>query len=123
MSARKDERIIQSLTDIDFYKFTMGQLIFHRYPDVPVKYGFKNRTKAARLARFIKEDDLRRELDHAMTLDFNNSDLHYLRGTNEYSERMFKEDYLEFLRKFRLPSYRLKWGDEEFNLEFSGLFS
>ena len=39
-----------------------------------------------------------------MTLEFNNSELHYLRGTNEYSERMFKEDYLEFLRKFKQKS-------------------
>lgn len=109
--------------DIDFYKFTMGQLVFHRYLDVPVKYSLKVRTAGTVMARRIKEDDLRKELDHAMTLGFNNSELHYLRGTNEYSERMFKEDYLEFLRKFKLPSYRLEWGDEEFNLEFPGIWA
>lgn len=120
MDTRRDERIIQSLMDIDFYKFTMGQFVFHRYPDVKVKYSLKVRTAGVAMARRIKEDDLRRELDHAMTLGFNNSELHYLRGTNEYSERMFKEGYLEFLRKFRLPSYRLIWGDDEFTLEFPG---
>ena len=93
--------IIESLLDIDFYKFTMGQLIFHRYPDVPVKYALKVRTKNVRLATHISEADLRRELDHVQTLRFKNSELHYLRGTNEYSDRMFKEDYLEFLKILR----------------------
>lgn len=120
MRTQRDEPIIQSLLDIDFYKFTMGQLVFHRYPDIDVKYSLKVRTAGVALARRIKEEDLRKELDHAMILSFNNSDLHYLRGTNEYSDRMFKEDYLEFLRKLRLPPYRLTWSDDEFSLEFSG---
>lgn len=119
----KDPRVFQSLMDIDFYKFTMGQLIFHHYPDIPVKYAFKNRTKGVALAKRIREVDLRRELDYVMMLGFDNSDLHYLRGTNEYSDRMFKEDYLEFLRKLRLPPYRLEWGDDEFVIEFSGKWS
>ena len=36
--------IIQSLLDSDFYKFTMGHWVFKRYPHVPVRYAFKNRT-------------------------------------------------------------------------------
>ena len=30
--------IIKSLLDVDFYKFTMGQMVFLRYPDVRVTY-------------------------------------------------------------------------------------
>ncbi len=115
--------IIQSLLDADFYKFTMGQLVFHRYPDVPVKYAFKNRTIKVPLARFIKERDLRRELDHVRELRFSDSELHYLRGTNEYSERMFKEDYLDFLRQLKLPPYDLRQVDGQYELEFSGRWS
>lgn len=115
--------IITSLLDTDFYKFTMGQLVFHRYKDVPVKYAFINRTRGVPLADLISEEDLRRELDHVRTLRFNHSDLHYLRGTNEYSERMFKEDYLQFLKTLELPPYRLMRSGSSYFLEFSGKWS
>ncbi len=115
--------IIESLLDIDFYKFTMGQLIFHRYPDVPVKYALKVRTKNVRLATHISEADLRRELDHVQTLRFKNSELHYLRGTNEYSDRMFKEDYLEFLKNLALPYYALVRVGDDYELTFEGLWA
>lgn len=112
--------IIQSLMDIDFYKFTMGQLVFKRYANVPVKYAFKNRTPNVRLADIIDEKELRQELDYARTLRFNNSELHYLRGTNEYQERMFAEGYLEFLKNFQMPGYRLEKLDGNYQLEFFG---
>lgn len=115
--------IIRSLLDIDFYKFTMGQLVFHKYADVPVRYAFKNRTASVRLPDFVGEEDLRRELDHVRTLCFNNSELHYLRGTNEYGDRMFAEDYLEFLKNLRLPPYHLVVTDGTLILEFSGKWS
>lgn len=103
---------IESLLDTDFYKFTMGQLIFHRYRSVPVKFALTIRTKGVGYANIVSEEDLRRELDYARTLRFTNNDLDYLRGTNEYGDRMFKEDYLDFLKNFQLPPYHLeKIGD------------
>lgn len=115
--------IIESLLDMDFYKFTMGQLIFHKYKDVPVTYTLTNRTKGVHLADYIDEKDIRREFDHVMGLSFGNSDLHYLRGTNEYGERMFKEDYLEFLRAFRLPSYHIEKRGNDYHVEFKGAWA
>ena len=112
--------IITSLLDIDFYKFTMGQLVLHRYPDVLVRYAFKNRTSSVKISEFVSEEDLRHELDEARKLRFNNSELHYLRGTNEYGGRMFEEDYLEFLRGFELPEYRLEVVDGELVIEVAG---
>ena len=114
--------IIKSLLDTDFYKFTMGQLVFQRYPDVEVAFGLINRSHAS-LARFIREDDLRRELDHVRSLRLNNSELHYLRGTNEYGERMFREDFLQFLRELELPPYDLERVGDDYRLEFSGPWS
>ena len=123
MSQTAFRPIITSLLDTDFYKLTMGQVVYHRYPDVPVKYAFTNRTKHIRLADIISEKDLRRELNHAMTLRFNKTELHYLRGTNEYSDRMFREDYLDFLGRFSLPPYELRFADGQIQLEFSGRWS
>ena len=112
--------IIESLLDTDFYKFTMGQVIFKRYPDVAVRFALKNRTEGIFLADVIPEVDLRAELDHVHSPRFTKTALHYLRGTNEYGERMFDEPYLEFLGQLRLPPYELKVVDRNYVLEFSG---
>ncbi len=112
---------VERLLDIDFYKFTMGQLVQRKYPDVPVRYSLRCRTKEVALAEEMDEGDLRKELDHAMSLGFSTSELHYLRGTNEYAERMFSENYLAFLSNLHLPPYTLeRSGDGQFMLEFPG---
>lgn len=120
MEVCNHEPIIQSLLDTDFYKFTMGQLVFQKFRDVPVTFGFKNRTRGIKLAAVINEDELRRELDNVRTLRFTRAELHYLRGTDEYSDRMFREDYLQFLKNLELPPYRLERSGDSYCLEFSG---
>ncbi len=99
--------IINSLLEQDFYTFSVGQWVWKHYPDAQVTFALRNRTKDVPLGRIIDRGELKEELDHERSLRFGNTDLHYLRGTNEYSERMFVEPYLEFLRDFRLPEYRL----------------
>jgi len=116
----KDEPIINSLLDEDFYKFSMGQLIFEKHCHVPVRFKFSNRTKGISLPKIIPIEQLREQLDHVRTLRFNNSELHYLRGTNEYQERMFRENYLQHLQHLRLPEYDLEYIGDEINLEFPG---
>lgn len=116
--------IINSLLDTDFYKFTMGQLVFLKHRDVPVKYAFKNRTKGVRLGLVVDEKELRAELDHVMSLRFNNSELRYLRGAiDDHNDRMFHEEYLQFLGDLRLPPYKLSMDSNEFVLEFEGKWS
>jgi nicotinate phosphoribosyltransferase len=116
--------IIRSFLDVDFYKSTMGQFAFHRHPEVEVRYGSKNRTKGVRLAEIIDPGQLREELDWTRdNIRANKSELHYLRGTNEYAERMFKEDYLEFLGGLSLTDYYLEVVDGNFVLEFAGPWS
>ncbi len=108
--------VINSLLDTDFYKFTMAQLIFRSYGGIRVEFSLIDRSHAP-LARFIDEGELRGELNHIRTLCFNNTDLHYLRGTNEYGERMFGED---FLKNLELPSYTLERKGESYDLSFEG---
>ena len=121
----KDQPIITSLMDIDFYKLTMGQLIFLKYPNVDTLFRFLNRTKSIPLSRHIDIGELREQLQHVQTLRVNNTELHYLRGTNEYGERMFREPYLEFLRDLRLPDFELSVdpSDEQPRLFFPGPWS
>ena len=115
-----DRPIIRSLLDTDFYKFTMGLLVFLKYKDVPVRYAFKNRTTSVLLVEYIDEGELREQLDACRQLRFNKSELHYLRGTNEYGQRMFTEEYLEFLASLQLPDYQLEEVHGQYRLEFAG---
>jgi nicotinate phosphoribosyltransferase len=121
---KKDKPIIDSPLDTDIYKHTMGQFVFLRYPDVLVRYAFKNRTKDVKLGKLIDLDQLREELDHFKNkVSYNNTELHYLRGTNEYQERMFVEPYLEFLKSLKVPDYDLETVDGDIKLEFAGKWS
>jgi nicotinate phosphoribosyltransferase len=120
MIKRKDEPIILHAADIDFYKDTMGQLAFLMYPNVEVVYAFKNRTKSALLGRTIDQGQLREELDAAQAVRWSNSELHYLRGTNEYQERMFREEFLQFKKRLCMPGYHLEFNGDQFSLECPG---
>lgn len=119
MNLMSEGPIIQSLLDTDFYKFTMAQLVFQRYRNVEVTFSLINRSKAP-LAEIIREQDLRRELDHALKLRFTDRELHYLSAVNEYRERMFGEDFLQFLRDKELPSHNLERVGNDYKLEFTG---
>jgi nicotinate phosphoribosyltransferase len=112
--------IVRSRLEPDFYKFTMGQLIWRRYPQVRTTFTFQCRTPKARIGDVIDIGELREQFDHARALTFTNSELHYLRGTNEYQQRMFDEDYLDFLRGLRLPEYRIARRGAELELVFEG---
>ena len=112
--------IIRSRLEPDFYKFTMGQLIWRRYRDVETTFSLRNRTPKAKLGEVIDLGELREQMDHARSLSFTNSELHYLRGTNEYQQRMFDEDFLEFLRGLRLPDYHVERRGRDLDLSFTG---
>jgi nicotinate phosphoribosyltransferase len=119
-----DEPIINSMLDIDFYKFSMGRLIHELHPNVPVTLSFKNRTKDVRLLKHVDINELREQLEFVRKyVKFGNTDLHYLRGTNEYRERMFPEPYLQFLKNMSLPEFDLRNIGGELFLVFYGKWS
>ncbi len=113
--------IIRSLLDTDFYKFLMHQFIWMLYPDVPVTFGLINRTTSERLADVIPETVLRRQLDHVRNLRFRENELVWLAGNKFYGRRdIFRADYIEYLRDFQLPPYRLETKDGQYVLTFEG---
>lgn len=113
--------IIRSLLDTDFYKFLMHQFIWMLYPKVPVTFGLINRTTTERLADVIPEAVLRRQLDHCRDLSFRENELIWLAGNKFYGRRdIFKADYIEYLRAFRLPDYHLETKDGQYVLTFEG---
>jgi len=118
---RRDEPIITSLLDTDFYVFTMLQLVWQKHRNVKVKSAFMNRTKT-RLADAIDMSELRENLDHLRQLTLTESELRYLRGTtkNDAGERMFCEEFLQDLRKPYLCDFDLYKRDGQIDLTFEG---
>jgi nicotinate phosphoribosyltransferase len=97
--------IITSLLDTDLYKFTMGQVVLHKYPSAMVRYRFKCRNKMD-LAEHIEE--IRSEIRSLCTLRFNREELDFLRTIP-----FLKPDFIEYLRLLSLnPDYVNVYIDE-----------
>ena len=87
--------IIHSLLDTDLYKFTMMQVVLHRFPGARVEYRFKCRNPGVDLARYASQ--IREEIRHLCQLQFREAELAYLR-----SMRFIKSDFVDFLGLFKL---------------------
>jgi nicotinate phosphoribosyltransferase len=87
--------IIQSLLDTDLYKFTMMQVVLHRFPGARVEYRFKCRNPGVDLAQFAGQ--IRDEVRQLCQLRFKDAELAYLR-----SMRFIKSDFVDFLGLFQL---------------------
>ncbi len=117
----EDKPIITSWLDSDFYDFTQGDLIHLHHIDVPVELSFVNRTSSVRLADMIDIGELREQLSFYQNIGFRSGEIHYLSGTYEYGQPMFRFEYTEFLRNLRkLPDFYLTARNGQFDLRFFG---
>ena len=90
--------IIHSLLDTDLYKFTMLQVVLHKFPQTHSVYHFRCRNldqTVYPLAEIL--DDLNEQLDYLCQLSFKEDELQYLRGL-----RFIKSDFVDYLELFQL---------------------
>ena len=85
--------IIHSLLDIDFYKLTMAQVAWKHFRNVPVTYGFKNRTISVPLALWIRREDLEAEFESVRRLCFTEEEIAYLRESEFIKRGLFGEEF------------------------------
>lgn len=106
--------IIHSLLDTDLYKFTMLQVVLHKFPQTHSVYHFRCRNledTVYPLTDILSEMD--EQLDHLCTLKFKDDELQYLR-----SFRFIKSDFVDYLELFQLKRRFIKTGiDEEGRLD------
>lgn len=113
--------IIQSLLDLDFYKLTMAQLAWRLHREVPVRYGFTNRTKKVRIADTVPIEVLRDELAHVRTLRPTAEEIGYLRESRHVPRGLFGEDFLKFFEGVRLPEVEIETTPNgQYRLETAG---
>lgn len=114
---------VRSLLDLDFYKFTMGQVIHRNNPDNLVTFKLKVRDTSVKLFQYLDLEELRTAFDYAVSLFFRKTDQYYLRGMNLYQQNMFGEGYLDFLKSLRLPDYSIIKVDGIVEIKFTGPWS
>ena len=117
----KLDPIIRSLLDTDIYKLLMLQTIWKLSPATNVTFSVINRTQSVRIADEVDEQELRAQLDHARQVGLTNKEHIWLAGNTFYGKtRLFKEDFLSWLRKFRLPEYQLRTHEGQYYIDFHG---
>jgi len=88
--------IINSRTDVDAYKFSMGQVVFHNYTDVSVRYKFTCRTPNVDLTPFINE--IREQIDHLKNLTFDPLELQIMQVKMPW----IQQDFIQYLSNSKL---------------------
>ena len=96
--------IIQSLLDTDLYKFTMLQVVLHKFPQTHSVYHFRCRNLEDTVYPLTDIlDDLDEQLNYLCQLKFKEDELLYLR-----SLRFIKSDFVDYLELFQLKRRFIK---------------
>lgn len=86
------KQIITHLTDTDFYKFSMGQAIFHQFNTDETTWTFKCRNKDVYFTPEMT-DEITEQIKAYCNLKFTEEELNYLS-----SIKWLRKDYIDFLR-------------------------
>lgn len=91
----KLDRIITSLLEIDMYKLSMGQAIYHQFSNYLTQWSFKCRNTNV---HFTKEmvQEIKDQIEAYCSLSFEEEDLKYLSKI-----KWLKRDYIDFLRLWK----------------------
>lgn len=92
------DQIINSLLEVDAYKFSMSQAIYHQFPDYKTTWTFKCRNKDVIFTRNMV-DEIKCQIKMYCELRFTEDELEYLR-----SIKWIKDSYIDFLRLWH-PRY------------------
>ena len=95
---RKLNTIINSLLETDLYKFSMGQAIYHQFPEYMTTWTFKCRNKDVKFTSEMVEE-IKEQIKAYCKLRFTEDELAYLD-----SIPWFKGSYINFLRLWQ-PRY------------------
>lgn len=87
--------IITSLLETDLYKFSMGQAIYHQFPNYMTTWSFKCRNEDVTFTKEMVEE-IKEQIKAFCKLSFTEEELLYLRNI-----KWFKHSYIDFLRLWK----------------------
>lgn len=105
--------IIERLTDTDFYKFTIGQYIYHKHPTDIAKWAFKCRNNNIKFTPEMIQE-IKEQIDYFCTLKFTQDELDYLK-TIKFIKRDYIENYLRYWQPDRNEIHINEIGMQAYN--------
>lgn len=115
MKSMKDLSV-KSPLDVDFYKYTMAYFVWKFFPNVIVKYEFKNRTKDVPLGHLLLP--LQMELDNIRRFyKYQEDELEFIS-----SLKIFPEEFIRFLALIELPEIHVEKDGNELKIYTEGLW-
>lgn len=105
---------------LDYYKATMAQVEFEKYPDAEVTFALKNRAEQ-KLSDYVSPAELQERLD-ALRCGWQPEEIAYLASLqNQDGTTQFSESYLNFLADNELPPVTVALDDSgEIDIRTSG---
>lgn len=98
---------------IDYYKVTMGQVIYERHPDAEVTFTFKNRDTDRPLSEYVTPEALQVRLDAIRERGFTPEEIAYYAGLKaQNGEARFTEAYLDHIADLELPEVHVSINQE-----------
>ena len=115
---KKDAQIIDSLLEVDVYKYRMLYFIWSFFPDLWVTFAFNNRTKSIKLGKDIDIVILKEQIAHVKALSITDEIVAHLRLWGDFSE-----DFLSALMVIKLPEPNIEvLSDGQLKIEVEGLW-
>ena len=113
----ENEPIIESLLEVDVYKLLMLAFIHRYYPNLNVKFAFKNRTKNVNLLEYVDIHELKREIEYVKGLQYSHDEIAHLRSWG-----VFPESFLTWLKDFKMGQVSVSEIEGQLHIEAEGLW-
>lgn len=114
--------IINSLLETDFYKYSMSQFVFHYKPEKKKIAEYSMKVRSGNDLIPIK-DELEKEIEHWLGLKLTEDELNYLASIEINGQKVFKKDFLIFLKELNLKdhiTYKVLIEDGHLNIRVYG---
>lgn len=103
---------------LDYYKLTMGNVIFEKHPDAEVTFTLKNRAHDQPLSEYVPTEELQYRLDRIREQGFTPEEIAYYAGlTAQNGEARFTPEYLDHLAELELPEVNIHINPETGDLD------
>ncbi len=113
-----DGPIVRRIDENDVYKILMLYLIWTYYPNLRVKFAFKNRTIGIPVGQYVRVAEVQEHLDAYAQLRFTDEIITVYRSWS-----MFPEDFLAWLKTITLTPPKVEKNGDDLRISVEGLWT